>query len=209
MKQVVKKSAIVYWLGSIAVALATAVILRMFIFGLYHVPTGSAEPNLLVGDRIWGNKMAYYFGKVKQGWVENYLHQDIGYFFIADIIHLAITDSSYAKKIMEESDVFDFIIPQEGSFVSIENMAIPKNSTKIDLAYEFINFVLSKKQSFENTKTYGLNPSNKQVYPLVAPKFLNNPNFFPDGQVFARLHIIHNDLPVNQFERVWLEVKGA
>ena len=55
------------WTNAIFVALIAAVILRNFIFGLYHVPTGSAEPGILVGDRIWGNKAAYYFDKVKHG----------------------------------------------------------------------------------------------------------------------------------------------
>lgn len=55
------------WVEAIVIALVLALVLRNFIFGLYHVPTGSAEPNILVGDRIWGNKMAYYFGSVKRG----------------------------------------------------------------------------------------------------------------------------------------------
>lgn len=55
------------WAEAIFIALALALVLRNFIFGLYHVPTGSAEPNILVGDRIWGNKMAYYLSDVKRG----------------------------------------------------------------------------------------------------------------------------------------------
>jgi len=55
------------WIEAVVTALFLAVILRNFIFGLYHVPTGSAEPNILVGDRIWGNKMAYYISDVKHG----------------------------------------------------------------------------------------------------------------------------------------------
>ncbi len=50
------------WLEAIVVALVAVVLLRNFVFGLYHVPTGSAEPNLLVGDRVWGNNMAYLLG---------------------------------------------------------------------------------------------------------------------------------------------------
>ncbi len=42
-------------------------VLRHFIFGLYHVPTGSAEPNILVGDRIVGLKYPYYFTDIKRG----------------------------------------------------------------------------------------------------------------------------------------------
>jgi signal peptidase I len=55
------------WFSAIFGAFFVAFILRTFIFGLYHVPTGSAEPNILVGDRIWGNKMAYYLDDIKHG----------------------------------------------------------------------------------------------------------------------------------------------
>jgi len=55
------------WLEPILVAILLAFILRSFAFGLYHVPSGSAEPTLLIGDRLWGNKMAYYFSDVKRG----------------------------------------------------------------------------------------------------------------------------------------------
>ncbi len=41
--------------------------LRTYIFGLYHVPTGSAEPTILVGDRLWGNKLSYYLGPINHG----------------------------------------------------------------------------------------------------------------------------------------------
>ena len=40
------------WAEAIIIALVLAIILRHTIFSPYHVPTGSAEPNILVGDRI-------------------------------------------------------------------------------------------------------------------------------------------------------------
>lgn len=55
------------WLEAVVVAVVLAVILRNLFFGLYHVPTGSAEHTILVGDRIWGNKMAYYLDEPKRG----------------------------------------------------------------------------------------------------------------------------------------------
>jgi len=61
------KSNLRQWVEAIVVALALALVLRNFVFGLYHVPTGSAEPNILVGDRLWGNKMVYFFSPVKRG----------------------------------------------------------------------------------------------------------------------------------------------
>jgi len=55
------------WLEALVIAGTVALLLRHFIFGLYHVPTGSAEPTILVGDRVWGNKLAYRFSSIKRG----------------------------------------------------------------------------------------------------------------------------------------------
>jgi signal peptidase I len=56
------------WAEVLAIMLPIAFVLRTFFFGLYHVPTGSAEPNILVGDRLFGNKMVYrFYGEVKRG----------------------------------------------------------------------------------------------------------------------------------------------
>lgn len=55
------------WLDALLVAAFFAFVLRTYGFGLYHVPTGSAEPTLLVGDRIWGNKWPYFFSEIKHG----------------------------------------------------------------------------------------------------------------------------------------------
>ena len=61
------KSTLRQWIEAVFVALALALVIRNLAFTLYHVPTGSAEPNILVGDRIWGNKAAYLFSEVKRG----------------------------------------------------------------------------------------------------------------------------------------------
>ena len=55
------------WIEALLIAGTIALLLRNFIFGLYHVPTGSAEPTVLVGDRVWGNKLAYMFDDVNRG----------------------------------------------------------------------------------------------------------------------------------------------
>ncbi len=53
----------IQWLEALAIAIVVVLFLRNFVVGLNHINSGSAEPTLLVGDRILGNKMAYIFGK--------------------------------------------------------------------------------------------------------------------------------------------------
>jgi len=54
------------WLEALVVAGTIVFVVRNYFFGLYHVPTGSAEVNMLVGDRVWGNKFAYRAGSTPQ-----------------------------------------------------------------------------------------------------------------------------------------------
>ena len=59
------------WLETILIVGSLAIFIRTFLFTLYYVPTGSAEGpakyNILVGDHLWGNKMAYYLDEIKRG----------------------------------------------------------------------------------------------------------------------------------------------
>jgi len=48
-------------------AVIVAVLIRIFIFEPFIVPTPSMEPTLMVGDKVIINKLAYRFGPVKNG----------------------------------------------------------------------------------------------------------------------------------------------
>ena len=64
---------------TLVVAGAVCLFVRNFLFGIYHVPTGSAEKTILVGDRIWGNKTAYFFETIKRGDMVTFDDQRQGY----------------------------------------------------------------------------------------------------------------------------------
>lgn len=55
------------WTEAIVIALGVAFVIKTVIFGLYTVPSGSSERTILVGDKIWANKMVYFFQKPKRG----------------------------------------------------------------------------------------------------------------------------------------------
>jgi signal peptidase I len=54
------------WIRAIVEVTVIVVVVKHFLFNLYFVPTGSAEPKLLVGDRVWGNKLVYFFHSVQR-----------------------------------------------------------------------------------------------------------------------------------------------
>ncbi|MBU1007739.1 signal peptidase I [Candidatus Dependentiae bacterium] len=60
-------SSLLKWIEATTIVLAVVFLLRNFVFGMYHVPTSSAEPSLLVGDRVWGNRIVYLLKEPKRG----------------------------------------------------------------------------------------------------------------------------------------------
>ncbi len=55
------------WGEPFVIAVVLAVLIRTFLMGPYKIPTGSMEPTLMVGDRIFVEKLSYRFHEPKRG----------------------------------------------------------------------------------------------------------------------------------------------
>jgi len=58
---------LVEWAAIIAIAVALSLIVRVFVFQTFYIPSGSMEPTLLIGDRIIIDKLAVDFGTINKG----------------------------------------------------------------------------------------------------------------------------------------------
>lgn len=54
-------------LQSVGIAVLLAVIIRVFLFQPFYIPSGSMEPTLIQGDRIIVNKLTYRINEPKRG----------------------------------------------------------------------------------------------------------------------------------------------
>jgi spermidine/putrescine-binding protein len=143
-------------------------------------------------------------------WVECYTNFGLGYFLEGNIISFAMTLSRYAHHILDvENGRFGFKIPQKGSFLVIENFAIPASSTKVIWAQQFINFMISSQYCTEHFKLYGGNPVNHESYQALKKSCSDDLQYFPCDDLFKKLLLMHNEIPVAKTEDIWLRVKTA
>jgi len=63
----VKKAGFLASVREIAVLLLIVIVIRVFGFGLYQVPTGSMETTMLVGERFFADKFTILFTSVNRG----------------------------------------------------------------------------------------------------------------------------------------------
>lgn len=143
-------------------------------------------------------------------WVEIYTSANTEYYLQADIVPLLVTNSALMKNLVEKNEAYGFVVPQEGSLVTVLNFAIPATSKNVVLVHKLISFLWSKKISLKNFKDYGYNPANSNAYVEIEDKFLKDQSFFPDDIHFKKLHLACNQvLSIKDLARVWLAVKSV
>lgn len=109
------------------------------------------EAVLITAQYLFGSidalKEASNRERVKQFLIQNKPHvalytdersEDI---LLSESVPVAVAQSSNVLRIKREHPHIDFIIPQEGSFLSIESIAISKKTTKDQQVYQFLNYL--------------------------------------------------------------------
>lgn len=97
--------------------------------------------------------------------VEAYTDSRPDYYVITNNVPIAVASSSYMIRSMREYPNLDFIIPKEGTLVTIESYAIPQASNKDDLVYEFLNFMFRPETVKHHFEKLGIFPTIKNVLP--------------------------------------------
>lgn len=81
------------------------------------------------------------------------------YFLATKNSAVAVTSSSYIWRTMRKFPFVGYVIPKEGTFVTVENFCIPHTSNKENLTYQLINFLYSRPSMKTHYETYGIFPA--------------------------------------------------
>lgn len=61
------KKEIIWWIKVLVIAVAVSFAINNFVIINANVPSGSMENNIMTGDRMIGNRLAYVFGDIERG----------------------------------------------------------------------------------------------------------------------------------------------
>lgn len=113
-------------------------------------------------------------------------------------------------QVMQDNASVEFFLPNEGSIISLDIMAIPRNSPHPELATTFMNFLLDPDVAAANIAyTFYLCP-NSAAYEKLSPQLRQNPALFPPKEIFSKSEVIQNvGLQTRQYIEAWDRVKSA
>lgn len=91
-----------------------------------------------------------------------------------------------AFKAVQENPHIQFVFPQEGFLIWVDNFVIPQNAPHQETAYRFINFMLRS----DIAKTVAMetlySTTNLTAQQQLPPKIKNNPTIYPSNEILRR-----------------------
>lgn len=102
-----------------------------------------------------------------------------------------------------------YVIPKQGALMWFDNFAIPKDAKHVDEALAFINYMMRPEVAAKNTDYISYANGNLASQKLISKDILDNPNIYPDKEVFSRLFIVTTNEPKLQrvITKTWNDFK--
>jgi spermidine/putrescine transport system substrate-binding protein len=112
--------------------------------------------------------------------------------------------------VAEEVPGVRYMIPEEGSVVWTDNLAIPSGAPHARLAHAFINFILDGGVGARLSNFTRYASPNDAAMPAMDPELLADPSVYPDSAVMARLEFLR-DLGEARaaYDRIWTRLRAG
>ena len=113
-------------------------------------------------------------------------------------------------QVQEEREDLQFIVPKEGTSISIDNMVILKSAKNAEEAYEFIDYMLRADVAAANIEYVSYLAPNTEAYKLLSEDILSDPAVFITDEILGHSEILLDLGDDNElYSRIWDEIKSA
>ncbi len=144
---------------------------------------------------------------VQKKYVEAYADYRSPHFLATRQCAVIVVAASYLYRVKSLFSYIDFLIPQEGTFIAIETLAIPVHSQKVDLAHLFINFICSQDSYKHHMSLYHLMPARLDVVDAVCKDPFIARLAQPTREEFSRYSLLRPLISDQQKFDLWVALK--
>lgn len=119
--------------------------------------------------------------------------------------------SQDAISLIEESPNLRYMVPETGSSLWTDTMAIPKTAPNLDAAYEWLNYILDPENSAKMVERLKIATPNEAAFDKLSPDLQQDENLFPSKAVLAKSEGIA-PLPqdiTDLYERYWTQLTSS
>lgn len=129
---------------------------------------------------------------------------------IAGDVAICMTYSTLGNLLPEEHPHLTYIIPESGTSIWTDTLAIPAIALNLDAAYAWINFMLDPENALFAAEEMKINPPNQIAFNQLPAAIKSNTKRFPTPELISKSEGI---APVGEalqiYEKFWTQLKSA
>lgn len=141
-------------------------------------------------------------------WVEAYASFRGDYFLSTGSCQLSVASSSYLWRTLKLFPSIGFVLPKEGTFITLESLAIPSASKKEALTYQLINYLFQEKSVKAHFESFGYFPSTLHSLPNLNLNSDFKRLLFSSKKDFENFYFMHEVMSQQKITDIWVEVKS-
>lgn len=146
---------------------------------------------------------------MQKPYVQMYTDERTDYLLTTKNVVASVSTSAYIWQAMKTAKNIDFFVPKEGSFLTIEHIAIPRGSTKTDLVYKFLKYVYTKEAARHNFLEHALFPAITDALDEVEldPEVRDLVNI--NREKIKKMNFLTTRITRSQINDIWIFLKSA
>jgi spermidine/putrescine transport system substrate-binding protein len=126
----------------------------------------------------------------------------------ASVSHAFVTDALQARRAM--GGKVDYILPEEGGTLWLDNLAIPAHAPHPAEAHALIDFLLEPRTIVATVNQLFVSPANALALPLLPEAIRKDPLMFPSDKALVKFEMIEDLGEATQvWDRIWTEFKTS
>lgn len=144
---------------------------------------------------------------LQKPFVEAYADYRSAYFLATRQCQATVVAASYLYRIKDRFSHIEFLVPEEGTFIAVENLVIPNGAQHIPYVYELMNFLCSKESYIHHYPLFNLLPARVDSISEVVTDPLLQKLSLPTDQEFARYSFFVPALSDQKKFDLWVALK--
>jgi spermidine/putrescine transport system substrate-binding protein len=130
---------------------------------------------------------------------------------IAGEVDLCQEWSGDILQVMDEDEDLAYVVPQEGTLLWQDCLAIPTGAPHPDNAHAFINYILDAEVGAAIADYIQYASPNAAAKALLSDDYVNNPAIFPTAEIVARSEpsIYLGEGPIRMRDEAWTRIQAA
>ena len=123
---------------------------------------------------------------------------------------IAMCYSDGATEVMQENPDLEYVLPQSGSSLWMDNLVIPKTAPNPEGAYAWINFMLQPDIAAQICQRLSFATPNKEAFKNLPPSVQDNQSLFPPNPAISHCESIAPVEEVSEvYDRYWTKLTSS